>query len=51
MAGNTVTLNKALAYEHWCATESFKGIPLEEARIELLKRVRAYPWKNDSIKK
>lgn len=22
-----------------------KGIPLEEAKIELLKRVRAYPWK------
>jgi hypothetical protein len=28
-----------------------KGIPLEEAKIELIKRVRAYPWKNDSIKK
>ena len=22
-----------------------KGIPLEEARTELLRRVRAYPWK------
>lgn len=22
-----------------------KGIPLEEARSELLRRVRAYPWK------
>ena len=39
IAGNTVTLSSALAYEHWCATDTFGPHVLEEcAEVGLLTR-------------
>ena len=39
IAGTAVTLDKPLQKQHWCATEMFNGIPLEEcAEVGLLTR-------------
>ncbi len=39
IAGTAVTLDKQLQKQHWCATEMFNGIPLEEcAEVGLLTR-------------